>query len=113
LYNCHPEAIKKGSEIVIKQPYKKISFNGSIKLRNDNPKNLIFLQSDGSVLKDSLRLKEIGNEFLKTNQLVNAIKFYFDALGSAQKSFQESSKDALESKKDDLKIIFTILNNLS
>jgi hypothetical protein len=34
-----------GSEIVVKQPFKKISYQGITTLRNDNPSNIIFSDS--------------------------------------------------------------------
>lgn len=58
--------------IGVKNPYLKVSFNGKISLRNDNPENIIFegeVPANQLIIKAriNLELKNRGNEYFKQN----------------------------------------------
>ena len=56
--NTFPE----GTRIGIKQPYLKLSFSGTLYLRNDNPENIIFLPNVNTPL--SAEATEVKNKAL-------------------------------------------------
>lgn len=69
----------------VKNPYLKVSFNGKISLRNDNPENIIFegevpANQLNSQARVNLELKNRGNEYFKLNLFENALNCYKDAL---------------------------------
>ena len=64
----------------------KVSFNGKISLRNDNPENIIFEEGEipanqlSSKARINLELKNRGNEYFKANLFAHALNCYNDAL---------------------------------
>ncbi|KAL4481688.1 hypothetical protein ABPG74_007777 [Tetrahymena malaccensis] len=70
--------------LAIKNPYLKMNAIGHVFLRNDNPENIIFLDSDlqqeSKILKEFNSLKQKGNELFNQKQYKQALEFYLNAL---------------------------------
>lgn len=75
------KAFPVGKEFGVKQPYKKLSLNGYVSLRNDHPENLIMQNWTKSVAE----LKQEGNDLFKNNQNLQAVYSYRNAVLELEK----------------------------
>ncbi|EAR94031.1 tetratricopeptide repeat protein (macronuclear) [Tetrahymena thermophila SB210] len=71
--------------LAIKNPYMKMNAVGHVFLRNDNPENILFLnsnqqQDNDKQLKEFNSLKQKGNELFSQKQYKQAIEFYLKAI---------------------------------
>ncbi|KAL4512835.1 hypothetical protein ABPG72_017520 [Tetrahymena utriculariae] len=71
-------------KLAIKNPYLKMNAIGHVFLRNDNPENILFLDSDlqqeNKIPKEFNSLKQKGNELFNQKQYKQAVELYLKAL---------------------------------
>ncbi|CAF4306412.1 unnamed protein product [Rotaria sp. Silwood2] len=99
LYNqnpnrSHKDIIPNNSIIILKEPYYKISAQRETSLRCDHPTDLIFLDTNNSMVQDlnwktgtpkihkiltAAEYKTLGNDYFKKGKFYEAIKAYSDS----------------------------------